>query len=129
MKNIQSYVNQHKDRFLNELIELLKIPSISADSSFRNDVLKTAKAVKNSLENACIAIDRSHYNELSDTRKKAFDNMINVIKESGAKIIEGLDIKQTHYIFYLMKYEFKRNINHYLQSLGGNTKVKTLKDI
>ena len=52
MKNIQSYVNQHKDRFLNELIELLKIPSISADSSFRNDVLKTAETVKNSLENA-----------------------------------------------------------------------------
>jgi len=84
---------------------------------------------KNSLEGACIAIDRSHYNELSDTRKKAFDNMINVIKESGARIIEGLDIKQTNYIFYLMKYEFKRNINHYLQSLGGNTKMKTLKDI
>lgn len=52
MKNIQSYVNQHKDRFLNELIELLKIPSISADSAYKNDVLKTAETVKISLQNA-----------------------------------------------------------------------------
>ena len=52
MKNIQSYIQEHKDRFLNELIELLKIPSISADSSYKNDVLKTAEAVKFSLEEA-----------------------------------------------------------------------------
>jgi len=52
MNNIQSYINQHKDRFLNELIELLKIPSISADSAYKNDVLKTAEAFKTSLENA-----------------------------------------------------------------------------
>ena len=52
MNNIQSYIKQHKDRFLNELIELLKIPSISADSAYKNDVLKTADAIKISLEKA-----------------------------------------------------------------------------
>jgi len=52
MKNIQSYISQHKERFLHELIELLKIPSISADSAYKNDVLKTAEAVKSSLEKA-----------------------------------------------------------------------------
>ena len=52
MKNIQSYVSEHKDRFLNELIELLKIPSISADSAYKNDVINTAKAVMDSLEKA-----------------------------------------------------------------------------
>ncbi len=58
MKNIKSYINQHKDRFLNELIELLKIPSISADSAYKNDVLKTAEAIKSSLENAgCDAVE------------------------------------------------------------------------
>ena len=46
MNNIQSYINQNKDRFLNELIELLKIPSISADSAYKKDVLKTAETVK-----------------------------------------------------------------------------------
>ena len=52
MENIKSYVNQHKDRFIAELIELLKIPSVSADSAFSKDILKTADAVKNALEKA-----------------------------------------------------------------------------
>ena len=52
MKNLKSYVNEHKDRFLNELIELLKIPSISADSAYDKDVLKTSEAIKISLEKA-----------------------------------------------------------------------------
>ena len=50
MTTIQSYIDQHKDRFISELIELLKIPSISADTAFSEDVLQTAEAVKNSLE-------------------------------------------------------------------------------
>ncbi len=52
MENLKSYVNQHKERFINELIELLKIPSISADSAYEKDVLKTAEEVKISLEKA-----------------------------------------------------------------------------
>lgn len=52
MQSIQSYINDNKDRFLNELIELLKIPSISADSAYKTDVLKTADAIKTSLEEA-----------------------------------------------------------------------------
>lgn len=52
MNHIKSYISEHKDRFLNELIELLKIPSISADSAYKNDVLKTASAIKISLEKA-----------------------------------------------------------------------------
>ena len=52
MDNIKSYIETHKNRFLNELIEILKIPSISADSAYKNDVLKTADAIKSSLEAA-----------------------------------------------------------------------------
>ncbi|VAV83084.1 Acetylornithine deacetylase/Succinyl-diaminopimelate desuccinylase and related deacylases [hydrothermal vent metagenome] len=52
MKNIQSYINTHKDTFLNELIELLKIPSISADSAYKKDVLKAAEFVRDSLTKA-----------------------------------------------------------------------------
>jgi len=58
MDNIKSYINQHKERFLNELIELLKIPSISADSAYKNDVFKTAEVVKVSLQKAgCDAVE------------------------------------------------------------------------
>ncbi|MBQ4802945.1 dipeptidase [Aquimarina sp. MMG015] len=52
MQNIKSYVQEHKERFINELLELLKIPSISADSAYKNDVIKTADEIKKSLENA-----------------------------------------------------------------------------
>ncbi|WP_299605458.1 dipeptidase [uncultured Aquimarina sp.] len=52
MRNIKSYVQEHKDRFINELLELLKIPSISADSAYKNDVIKTADEIKKSLEKA-----------------------------------------------------------------------------
>tara|TARA_R110002049_G_scaffold18043_3_gene69430 strand:+ start:16472 stop:17863 length:1392 start_codon:yes stop_codon:yes gene_type:complete len=58
MNNIQSYISENKNRFLNELIELLKIPSISADSAYKNDVLKTADAIKTSLEKAgCATVE------------------------------------------------------------------------
>ncbi|GAL78871.1 acetylornithine deacetylase/succinyl-diaminopimelate desuccinylase and related deacylases [Algibacter lectus] len=52
MNSIQNYILEHKNRFLDELIELLKIPSISADSAYKTDVLKTADAVKLRLEQA-----------------------------------------------------------------------------
>jgi len=52
MKDIKPYINKHKDRFINELFDLLKIPSISADSTYKNDVIKAAEAVKKSLEKA-----------------------------------------------------------------------------
>lgn len=52
MKSAKSYIEENKERFLDELIELLKIPSISADSAYKKDVLKTAEAIKKSLENA-----------------------------------------------------------------------------
>lgn len=52
MKSAKPYIEKNKDRFLDELIELLKIPSISADSAYKKDVLKTAEAVKNQLKKA-----------------------------------------------------------------------------
>jgi acetylornithine deacetylase/succinyl-diaminopimelate desuccinylase-like protein len=52
MDSIQTYITTHKETFINELIELLKIPSISADSAYKKDVLKTAEVVKTRLEEA-----------------------------------------------------------------------------
>jgi acetylornithine deacetylase/succinyl-diaminopimelate desuccinylase-like protein len=52
MENIKQYVHANKERFIHELIELLKIPSVSADSAYAHDVIATAEAVKTSLEQA-----------------------------------------------------------------------------
>ena len=62
MNNAKKYVQEHKDRFISELIELLKIPSVSADTAYAQDVFDTAEAVKASLEKAGV-----DFAELCDT--------------------------------------------------------------
>jgi acetylornithine deacetylase/succinyl-diaminopimelate desuccinylase-like protein len=52
MSNIKTYLNDNKDRFINELIDLLKIPSVSADPKYAADVRRCAEAVKKSLLDA-----------------------------------------------------------------------------
>ncbi len=52
MENLKSYINTNKDRFISELIELLKMPSVSADPAYSHDVLHTAEAVKDALDKA-----------------------------------------------------------------------------
>ena len=50
MEHINNYINKHKDRFINELIELLKIPSISVDPNYKQDVLNCADGAAKSME-------------------------------------------------------------------------------
>ncbi len=52
MKYIKEYIEENRERFINELIELLKIPSISADPTYKENVLDCAVAVKNFLKEA-----------------------------------------------------------------------------
>ena len=52
MKNTQTYISENRDRFVSELIELLKIPSISADATYAKEVHRTAEAVAASLKSA-----------------------------------------------------------------------------
>lgn len=46
------YIESNRDRFLNELFDLLRIPSISADSAFAADVRRCAESVANHLRAA-----------------------------------------------------------------------------
>ena len=46
MASINDYIADNKDRFLEELLDLLRIPSVSADSKFAGDVRKAAEYVK-----------------------------------------------------------------------------------
>mgnify|MGYP000032162635 FL=1 len=47
----QDYINNNKERFLEELLEFIKIPSVSADMKFKNDVLKAAGFLEQNLKN------------------------------------------------------------------------------
>jgi acetylornithine deacetylase/succinyl-diaminopimelate desuccinylase-like protein len=48
-KTWKVYQEKNKDRFLNEMLDLLRIPSVSAKSEHKADMLKCAEAVKESL--------------------------------------------------------------------------------
>ena len=48
-KTIGAYIESNRERFLNELLDLLRIPSISARSEHQQDMLTCAEAVKKSL--------------------------------------------------------------------------------
>ena len=49
MKQLQPYLEQNKERFLDELLDLLRIPSVSAAEKFAADVNRTAEVVKQRL--------------------------------------------------------------------------------
>jgi acetylornithine deacetylase/succinyl-diaminopimelate desuccinylase-like protein len=44
------YANQNRERFLNDLIDVLKIPSISTDAEFKGDVQRAAEWMANHLK-------------------------------------------------------------------------------
>lgn len=49
MDKIKNYIDTNKDRFLDELFELIKIPSVSAQKEHDLDVRKAAELIKNHL--------------------------------------------------------------------------------
>ncbi len=46
MEQVQEYISKNQSRFIDELIDLLKIPSVSADSKFKDDVKGAAEFIK-----------------------------------------------------------------------------------
>jgi acetylornithine deacetylase/succinyl-diaminopimelate desuccinylase-like protein len=64
LTNYKDYLDIHKERFLEELFELLRIPSVSADSKYKQDVQRAADFVKSKLEAA--GVDKV---EICETQK------------------------------------------------------------
>jgi len=52
MSNFKDYIEANKQRFLDELFELLRFPSVSADSKYKGDVLKAADYLAEKLKAA-----------------------------------------------------------------------------
>ena len=52
MQATQSYINANKERFLDELLNLLKIPSISADPKYKKEVATTGDIIAQHLRDA-----------------------------------------------------------------------------
>lgn len=47
--SVKNYIQENKNNFLNELMDLLRIPSVSADKKFKEEVVKAAEFVQESL--------------------------------------------------------------------------------
>jgi len=63
METIKNYVESHKERFLEELFELIRIPSISSDSNAGDEMRRTAEHIRKSLIDA--GVDHAEVKETS----------------------------------------------------------------
>jgi acetylornithine deacetylase/succinyl-diaminopimelate desuccinylase-like protein len=61
MKELNTYLQANKQRFLDELLDLLRIPSISADPNYKKDVRKMAEATAKHLK--AVGVDNVSINE------------------------------------------------------------------
>ena len=77
METWKAYQQKNKERFLDEMIELLRIPSVSAKSDHKKDMLLCAEAVKNSL--------------LASGADK-----VNIMPTNGHPVVYGEKIIDTH---------------------------------
>lgn len=50
--SVKNYIDANQDRFISELFDILKIPSISADAAYKGDIQKMAEATQAALKNA-----------------------------------------------------------------------------
>ncbi len=63
MNDVKTFIEKHKDTYLSELFELLRIPSVSADSRHKDDVRKAAVYVLKKLQDA--GVDKAELMETS----------------------------------------------------------------
>lgn len=56
-QDVQAYLEDHQDRAVEELKDWLRIPSVSADSAFREDCLRAARFVHEQLESCGLATE------------------------------------------------------------------------
>ena len=52
MNNTKAYIEENKQRFVDELFDILRIASISADPAYKDEVLKCADEAANHLRKA-----------------------------------------------------------------------------
>jgi len=79
-----------------------------------------------------IGINRSQKLEdfvLPEEGKAAFENLCKVISDAGAVLVDNINIDSNFSIGDIMRCEFKASMNHYLSTLNGSSKMRSLGDI
>ncbi|HCM77005.1 MAG TPA: dipeptidase [Cytophagales bacterium] len=78
----KQYIAENKDRFLSELFDLLRIPSVSADSRHKADVRKAAEFIADKLKAAgadTVQVHETQGHPIVYGEKKAGDNLPTVL--------------------------------------------------
>jgi amidase len=86
---------------------------------------------KDGLKGTRIGVPKYIYKDLKGEEVEMMHQCIAEIKQLGAEVIEDKDLDSYEKIndYDVLVYEFKTNITAYLSTMGGATKMKTLKDI
>ena len=105
----------------------------TAGSSSRSDPDYTKYLDASGLRGARIGVVRAHYAGFNDSVDKLVADAIDAMKRQGAVIVDPADIptagKFDDSEFDVLLYEFKTDLNKYLESLGPGAPVKSLKDV
>jgi amidase len=95
----------------------------------------TAFLDKDGLSNATIGIFRNvppeKYRDIGEYDEKLFNDAVAKLKDSGANIIEDIEIPSFHkeWEYNKMNFEFKHSIEHYLQRLPAHLPIHTLNEL
>jgi amidase len=92
----------------------------------------TKHLIKNGLEGKRIGIAWDGFIEkLEKEKQKAIDDAITVLKSSGAIIIDKIEIPsaKVEWNYDVLTYEFKPDLNAYLNSLHPSVPIRTLSDL
>jgi amidase len=107
-------------------------PATSAGHS-RGQVDYTRTLDPNGLRGARIGVARSKFFGYSDVTDKTINDAIDAMKAQGAVIMDPANIETAGKFddseFDVLLYEFKADLNKYLESLGPKAPVKTLAEI
>jgi len=57
MSELEAYLSTHRDRHLDELFDLLRIPSVSTDPAYRDDVARGAAFMKERMQEAGLSVE------------------------------------------------------------------------
>jgi amidase len=95
----------------------------------------TAFLDKDGLSNATIGVFRNvppeKYRDIGEYDEKLFNDAVAKLKDSGANIIEDIEIPSFHkeWEYNKMNFEFKHSIEHYLQRLPAHIPIHTLNEL
>ncbi|WP_211746256.1 amidase family protein [Paenibacillus sp. Marseille-Q4541] len=91
----------------------------------------TAFLDANGLQGARIGVPRHYYEELGDARMVIIERAITLCRERGAIVVDpvSLPCENAKWDWDVMRFEFKKGLNHYLAKAGPGASIRTLDEL